>query len=312
MNFSDQLIAASKEKNSHVCVGLDPRIKRIPTKIFTALRKNFSDSQEVIKRAIISFNRDIIDAVKAEAAVVKIQLAFYEIYGAAGFEAAKKTAEYAKSQGLAVIIDGKRNDIGSTAKAYAQAYLGGGEDKYTDLSDSVSALTVNPYLGSDGIQPFIDVCKEGGKGSFVLVKTSNPSSGELQDLKLESDDTVYETVAKLVAEWGKELIGEEGYSSLGAVVAATYPEMIAQLREIMKNNYFLVPGFGAQGGGAEDIVNAFNDDGLGAVINSSRGINFAYQKPEYSNDHKEAANQAAKEMRYQINQALEQADKLAW
>ncbi|AGB40876.1 orotidine 5''-phosphate decarboxylase, subfamily 2 [Halobacteroides halobius DSM 5150] len=304
MNFTDRLIAKVKEKKSHVCVGLDPRLDRIPDKIREEAIKKYGETKEAVVDAFLTFNQGIIDAVKDDVAIIKPQMAFYEKYGYQGIKAFEKTVAYAKKQGLLVITDAKRNDIGSTAKAYADSYLGS-----SSKSDS---LTVTPYLGSDGIKPFITHCQANDKGVFILVKTSNPSAGELQDLELKDGDRVYEKLARLVEDWGMDSIGDKGYSSVGAVIGATYPQEARKLRKIMKHNYFLVPGYGAQGGGAKDVVPCFNQDGLGAVVNSSRGIIFAYQQEDCSNDYQQAAKKAVLDMKEDINTALQEVNKLTW
>ena len=244
-------------------------------------------------------------------------MAYYEQYGSEGVRAFEETVKYAKSKGLIVIEDAKRNDIGSTVTAYANGHLGkvstvtGNETSSLD----VDLLTVTPYLGSDGISPFINVCKRLGKGIFILVKTSNPSSGEIQDKTVQNThNTIYETVAKYVAEVGNALIGVRGYSAIGAVVGATYPSEAKNLREIMKRNIFLVPGYGAQGGKAEDVVPCFNDDGYGAVISSSRGITFAYNMALYKDkyrpeDYYLASREAAIRMRDDIVNTLKKCGK---
>lgn len=278
-NFADRLVEAIKAKGSAICVGLDPRLNQIPKHITGEAAEEHKDHFVAAAAAIIEFNKGIIDAVHDLVPVVKPQIAFYEVFGAPGVQAYKETVDYAQSKDLIVIADAKRNDIGSTAKAYADAFLGMtdvyGESKETFDAD---ALTVTPYLGYDGIKPFIENCKEFGKGIFVLVKTSNPSSGDLQDLKMEDGKSVYEIMGHFVESWGADEVGESGYSSVGAVVGATYPQQAEELRKIMPHSYFLVPGYGAQGGGAADVKPCFNSDGLGAIVNSSRGITFAYEK----------------------------------
>ncbi|GAB6138496.1 orotidine-5'-phosphate decarboxylase [Halanaerobaculum tunisiense] len=301
MNFADQLIDEVLAKQSHVCVGLDPRLNRIPAEIKEKAVKQYGKTPEAVAEAFLDFNQGIIDAVKDHVPVVKPQMAFYEQYGYQGVKAFEETVAYAKEQGLLVITDAKRNDIGSTAKAYATGYLEGPTD----------SLTVTPYLGADGIKPFLDYCHQ-DKGIFILVKTSNPSAAELQDLKVEEGELVYEKLAQLVVEWSKGTIGNQGYSAVGAVVGATYPQEAKNLRQLMKQNYFLVPGYGAQGGGAKDVLPCFNEDGLGAIVNSSRGINFAYQNDDYSADYQQAAKEAVIKMKEDINSALEKADKIAW
>ncbi|MGM0502282.1 MAG: orotidine-5'-phosphate decarboxylase [Bacillota bacterium] len=312
MNFADRLIQKIKEKQSHACVGLDPRWNRLPEEIKEKAINKHGQSLKAIAEAIIEFNQGIIDAVKDLVPVVKPQIAFYEQYGYQGIKAFEETIAYAKQQGLMVISDAKRNDIGSTAKAYAGAHLGGefwGEESIGLNSDS---LTVTPYLGWDGIKPFVDNCRKNDKGIFILVKTSNKSAYQLQDIKSKAGTAAFEKLAELVHDWGAKVIGDKGYSSVGAVVGATYPKEAENLRNLMPHSYFLVPGYGAQGGGADDVVPCFNEDGYGAVVNSSRGINFAYQQDEYSSDYKEAAHQAAVDMNQDINSALKKAEKWAF
>ena len=215
-----------------------------------------------------------------------------------------------------VIADAKRNDIGSTAKAYAAAHLG--EVELTDRKKScfdVDALTVNAYLGTDGIKPFTEACKQFGKGIFILVKTSNPSSGDIQDKELKEGGTVFELMAEFVKKWGSAVVGEKGYSSVGAVVGATYPEQAKSLRKIMPQSFFLVPGYGAQGGGAKDVLPCFNDDGLGAVVNSSRGIIFAFEKEEFNckeTEFEKASQKAVEKMNNDINSVLKEKGKIPW
>ena len=305
MNFADRLIKQLKKKNSRGCVGLDPRLKRIPQEIKTKAKEEYGPTAEAAGQAFLEFNRGIIDAVKEYVPAVKPQRAFYEQYGAPGVKAFIETVSYAKEQGLVVIADAKRNDIGSTAEAYAAAHLGRPDFwPKEELTAEADSLTVTPYLGTDGIKPFVDVCREEGKGIFVLVRTSNPSAGEVQDLETTDGELVYEKLAHLVADWGVEVKGKTGYSSIGAVVGATYPQEAERLRKIMKDAYFLVPGYGAQGGGADDVVPCFHEDGLGAVVNSARGIIFAYEQDKYSDDYQQAAAQAAEEMKTEINRAL--------
>ncbi len=313
MNFIDRLMDKIDQKQSHVCVGLDPRLAQIPRAIKEKAVKEHGKTRAAVGVAFLEFNRGIIDAVAEYVPVIKPQMAFYEQYGSAGVKAFEDTISYAKDAGLLVIADAKRNDIGSTAKAYANAYLGTA-DFWPDatLINKADSLTVTPYLGSDGIDPFIKNCQGFGKGIFVLVKTSNPSSGELQDLITTQGERIYEHLAELVVDWGQQVTGQRGYSSVGAVVGATYPTEAKKLREIMKNNYFLVPGYGAQGGGAKDVLPCFNEDGYGAVVNSSRGIIFAYMKDTFSNDYQQAAQEAVIAMKQDINKSLADVNKLAW
>ena len=242
-NAMDKLIKKIKETNNTTVMGLDPRYDMIPE----CIRKKYSSDVEGACRAIVEFNKGLIDSVCDIVPAVKPQIAFYEMFGVEGLKAFAETAKYAKEKGMIVIADIKRGDIGSTAEGYSNAFIGKtpiGNEKVAIYD--VDFITVNPYLGIDGVKPFIDDCREYGKGIFILVKTSNKSSGELQDLKLEDGRSVYEKVAELVSSWGEDLVGEYGYSSVGAVVGATYPVQIKELREIMPKTFFLIPGYGAQ------------------------------------------------------------------
>lgn len=242
-NAMDKLINKIKETNNPTVMGLDPRYDMIPDSIKSKYEKNI----EGACKAILEFNKGLIDSVCDIIPAVKPQIAFYEMFGIEGLKALNETCKYAKEKGIYVIVDAKRGDIGSTAEGYSNAFLGKTliDNKKVSMYD-VDFVTVNPYLGIDGVKPFIDDCKEYGKGIFILVKTSNKSSGELQDLKLEDGTTIYEKVADLVSSWGEELVGKYGYSSVGAVVGATYPIQIKELRKIMPKTFFLIPGYGAQ------------------------------------------------------------------
>lgn len=303
-NFADRLIEAIKKKGNPICVGLDPRLDKIPDSIKRkALNQKDKSPTTMAVDAILEFNKGIIDAVADIVPVVKPQIAFYEIYGHNGIWCYEQTLKYAQDKGLLTIADAKRNDIGSTAEAYAQAYLGEvamfeNENEVIQPIFDADSLTVNPYLGWDGIKPFIDECNKYGKGIFVLVKTSNKSSGDLQDLEMKNGKSVYEIMGGLVDSWGADDVGESGYSSVGAVVGATYPEQARKLRKIMPQTIFLVPGYGAQGGSAADVKPCFNKDGLGAIVNNSRGITFAYEKQGLSAEmYAEAARTAVMEMK---------------
>ena len=266
---------------SPVVVGLDPVIEKIPN-YYKKNLQNSEDKLAEISEIFFEFNKDVIDSIYDIVPAVKPQMAFYEMYGEKGINTFIKTVKYAKEKGLFVIDDAKRNDIGNTAKAYAKGHLGKidcGDGNKVSVFDS-DFLTVSPYLGLDSIEPFIEECKENNKGIFVLVKTSNPSSSDIQDKIDENGEHIYESVAKFIKKAGEELIGETNYTSIGAVVGATYPEEALKLRKIMNNNIFLVPGYGAQGATAKDIVNCFNEDGLGALVNASRSIIFSYMKNE--------------------------------
>lgn len=274
----DILIEKIKEKNNPTVAGLDPKAEYIPEEIKAAAFEKYGETFEGIASAIFEFNKILIDSLYDIVPAVKPQAAYYEMYGLAGIKCMYDTVAYAKEKGMYVILDAKRGDIGTTSEAYATAYLG----KTRIGSKSLSAfdadcMTVNPYLGTDGVMPFVKECEENGKGIFVLVKTSNKSSGELQDLK-SGGKHIYEHMAELVKKWGSNSIGTYGYSGVGAVVGATYPEQAAQLRALMPRTYFLVPGYGAQGGGAKDVAPCFMADGLGAIVNASRSIMCAYMK----------------------------------
>lgn len=298
----DKLIEGIKATRCPVCVGLDTMHTYLPAEF----RVDQSKPLKSIARAILDFNREILDSVADLVPSVKVQVAYYEQYGAPGMKAFEKTVAYAKKMGLTVIADVKRNDIGSTAAAYSSAYLGGvkiGEERFFPCD--ADCITVNPYLGIDGVQPFLNDCKKYNKGIFILVKTSNPSSGEFQDLKVNRK-TVYQRVADKVDEWGKNLMGEYGYSNVGAVVGATYPEQAADLRRRHPSTFFLIPGYGAQGATAEDIAVNFDANGLGGVINSSRGILLAYRQPKYQGmNFKEAARAAVLDMKKDILDSFE-------
>jgi orotidine-5'-phosphate decarboxylase len=254
-------------------------------------------NQVEIAAAVLKFNQDILAAVADFTAVVKPQIAFYEKLGSAGFKVLKKLIKKAQTEGLLVLLDAKRNDIGSTAAAYAEAYFA--------KETAADAITINPYLGRDGILPFL---KNKNKGAFALLRTSNPSAVDLQDLKLANGKLFYQAVGDFLAELGEPYLGECGYSNLAAVVGATYPAELAAIRKQLPQTFFLIPGYGAQGGGALDIKAGFDSQGQGAIINSSRGINFAYRAAAYKNygaeNYAEAARAAAREMRTEINAVL--------
>jgi len=358
--FIDRLVEKVEQKNSRVCVGLDPHLGLIPSFLYKECRLKTNSDELALPTAITVFNKIIIDHIYDIAVAVKPQMAFYELLGIRGRMVLQDTISYAHEKGLIVILDGKRNDIGSTASAYAAAYLtgrqvnpfqleeSGQEDPGNDdgLSKDVSgkndalgnedgkddglskedelrkkvelrqeemnavvgdALTVNPYLGFDGIKPFL---KNMDKGAFSLVRTSNKSAGDIQDLKLANGSRLYQQVGNIIEDWGKEYRGQSGYSNLGAVVGATYPEELKYLRESMPHTYFLIPGYGAQGGTANDIIYGFDKNNQGALINSSRGIIFAYSRDFWKDKYSEvgfgeAARMAAKKMKENINHILE-------
>lgn len=274
----DILIEKIKEKNNPTVAGLDPKLDYVPEDMKAAAFKEYGETFEGAAKAILEFNKTLIDALCDIVPAVKPQSAYYEMYGAEGIKCLYDTISYAKSKGMYVILDAKRGDIGATSEAYANAYIGTTQiGSKTEIAFDADCLTVNPYLGTDGIKPFADLCEKNKKGIFVLVKTSNKSSGELQDLK-SGGKYIYEHMAELVKIWGNDTIGTNGYSSVGAVVGATYPEQAESLRRQMPHTYFLVPGYGAQGGKAEDVAKSFNRDGLGAIVNASRSIMCAYMK----------------------------------
>lgn len=283
-NMMDKLINKIQEMQNPTVIGLDPRYEMIPEFIKNKYEKNLEDVAE----AILEFNKKIIDAVYDIIPAVKPQIAFYEMYGLEGMKVFEKTCKYAKEKGMIVIADIKRGDIGTTAKAYSNAFLGKTliGDKEESIYD-VDFVTLNPYMGIDAIKPFIDDCKKYNKGAFILVKTSNPSSGDIQDLQLESGEKVYTKVVKLVEEWGKDLVGEYGYSSISAVVGATYPKQLEELRKEAPHTFFLIPGYGAQGGKAEDILLGFDKNGIGGIVNSSRGLMCAYKSERWSSKYTE-------------------------
>ncbi len=302
-----KLIANIKKTNAPIVVGLDPMMKFIPGQIQKAAFSEYGETLQGAAEAIWQYNKGIVDAVYDLIPAVKPQIAMYEQFGIEGMIAFKKTVEYCKEKGLVVIGDVKRGDIGSTSEAYAVGHLGKvtvGENRIAAFDEDFA--TVNPYLGSDGVKPFLKVCQEEKKGIFVLVKTSNPSSGELQD-RLIDKKPLYEIVGEQVAQWGSECMGD-AYSYVGAVVGATYPEQGKLLRRVMPKAYILVPGYGAQGGKGADLVHFFNEDGLGAIVNSSRGIIAAYQQEKYARfgaeNYADASRQAVIDMREDIAQAL--------
>lgn len=301
----DILIEKIKAKNNPSVAGLDPKVDYVPMYIREKCYKEYGKTLKGAAEAIWEYNKGLIDALYDVVPAVKPQSAYYEMYGLAGEEVLARTIDYAKEKGLYVILDVKRNDIGTTAEAYSRAYLGKVEVE-GELLDAVGTdcITVNPYLGTDGIMPFVKDCKEYNKSIFVLVKTSNPSSGELQDLEIDGG-AFFEKTANMVNKWGEEVIGKYGYSSVGAVVGATYPEQAAKLRKLMPKAYFLVPGYGAQGGNAKDVAHSFNDDGLGAIVNSSRGIICAYKKGNYKEeDFAQAARDEAIRMKNELNSII--------
>lgn len=302
----NKLNAKMKQMNAPVVVGLDPMLSYIPEHILNKAIKEHGETLEAAAEAIFEYNKGIVDAIYDIVPAVKPQIAMYEQFGVPGVEAFKKTVDYCKSKDLVIIGDIKRGDIGSTSEAYAVGHIGNvkiGSKIHTPFGEDFA--TVNPYLGSDGVNPFIKVCKEENKGIFVLVKTSNPSSGEFQD-RLIDGRPLYELVGEQVAKWGEDCMGD-GYSYVGAVVGATYPEQGKILRKLMPKTLILVPGYGAQGGQGKDLVHYFNEDGLGAIVNSSRGIICAYKQDKYasfgSENYADASRAAALDMIEDINSA---------
>lgn len=299
----DKLLEKIVEKQNPTVAGLDPKLAYIPEFIKQASYQKFGKTLEGAADALLTFNKGLIDALCDVIPAVKPQAAYYEMYGWHGVKVLTETIEYAKAKGLYVIIDGKRNDIGATMQAYSTAHLGVTDiDGETAEAFGGDCLTVNGYLGSDGIDPLLKVCGERDKSIFVLVKTSNPSSGELQDRELANGETVYRAMGAMCEGWGEQLPGKYGYSGVGAVVGATYPAQLGELRKAMPHTFFLVPGYGAQGGAADDVAPAFDKNGLGAIVNSSRGIMCAYTKEENCapEDYALAARREAIRMRDEI------------
>ena len=305
-NAIDILIDKIKQTNNPTVMGLDPRYEMLPDCVKNKYEKNVDGAC----KAILEYNKALIDATYDIIPAVKPQIAFYEMFGIEGMNVFNETCKYAKEKGMVVIADNKRGDIGTTAQGYSNAFLGKtpiGDENFDIFN--VDFITVNPYMGTDCVKPFVDDCKKYNKGIFVLVKTSNKSSGEVQDLVLQNGKTIYETVAELVNEWGKDLIGEYGYSSVSSVVGATYPQQLEKLRKIMPNSYFLIPGYGAQGGKAEDIALGFDEDGLGGIVNASRSLMCAYKSDLWKDkfeevDYAKATRSEALRMRDELNSAL--------
>lgn len=304
----NKLIEKIQKTHAPIVVGLDPMLNYVPEHIQKRAFAEYGETLEGAAEAIWQFNKEIVDATYDLIPAVKPQVAMYEQFGIEGVKAFKKTVDYCHEKGLVVIGDVKRGDIGSTSEAYAVGHLGKvkvGSQQFAGFDEDFA--TVNPYLGSDGIKPFIKVCKEENKGLFILVKTSNPSSGEFQD-RLIDGRPLYELVGEKVAEWGADCMGDD-YSYIGAVVGATYPEMGKVLRKVMPKSYILVPGYGAQGGKGKDLVHFFNEDGLGAIVNSSRGIIAAYKQEAYAKygaeNFGDASRAAVEAMAADIKGALE-------
>lgn len=306
MNAIDKLIDKIKETKNSTVMGLDPRYDMLPK----CVTDKYSKDLEGVSKAIVEYNKALIDATCDIIPAIKPQIAFYEMFGIPGMMAFEETCKYAKEKGMIIIADIKRGDIGSTAQGYSNAYLG--KTKMGDIEEpifDVDFVTVNPYMGTDCVKPFIEDCKKYDKGMFILVKTSNPSSGELQDVKLEDGKEVYKKVAELVENWGKDLIGKYNYSSVAAVVGATYPKQLEELRNLAHHTYFLIPGYGAQGGKADDIALGFDNNGLGGIVNASRSLMCAYKSDLWKDKFKEeeyamATRAEAIRMRDELNLEL--------
>lgn len=307
----DTLVKKIKETGNPTVVGLDPRLDFVPELIKKEAFETYGKTPKGAAMAFLNFNKAIIDATYDLIPAVKPQVAMYEQYGAEGIQSYIDTIEYAKSKGLVVIGDIKRGDIASTAESYSDGHIGrvAVDDKTYEMYRE-DFITINPYLGYDSIEPYIGNCKTYDKGLFVLVKTSNPNGGQIQDIIVgNTAEPFYEYIGKLVSEWGKELIGESGFSKIGAVVGATYPEQGKKLRELMPHTFFLVPGYGAQGASAKDLAGCFNKDGMGAIVNSSRGIIAAYKLKQYKdkfseNEFAQASRQAVIDMKNDLANAF--------
>lgn len=302
-SFINQLIKTIEEKKSCSVVGLDPQLEYIPEEIKKAAFRKKGNGLKNAAKAVFDFNKQIINIIHPHVGIIKLQIAFYELLGFWGIRTYSDTIKYARKKGLIVIGDIKRGDVPHTSKAYAVAHLGAIKlNGQQEASLEVDAITINPYLGSDSVLPFIKLAKKSGKGVFILVKTSNPSSKEIQDLKCKNKK-IHQIVANCVSRWGKDLIGKKGYSSVGAVVAAVNPNVVSSLRNIMPNSYFLVPGYGEQGGTLKNIKKCFNHDGYGAIVNSSRGIIYAYNHPSWKEKH------GARHWQYAIEEAIIRMNK---
>lgn len=297
----NKLIEKIVQTNNPTVAGLDPKLEYVPEYIKEKAFNKYGYTLKGASKALLEYNKGLIDKLCDIVPAIKPQCAYYEMYGYHGVKTLYKTMEYAKEKGMIVITDGKRNDIGTTMEAYAIGHLGltqVGNEEIAGFNGDF--LTVNGYLGTDGIKPLTDICKKYDKGIFVLVKTSNPSSGELQDKKI-GEKAVYEIMGEMCENWGKDVMGKYGYSAVGAVVGATYPEQLQELREKMPHTFFLVPGYGAQGGGAKDVSYAFDKNGLGAIVNSSRAIMCAYKSEGCDEkDYAKAARREAIRMRDDI------------
>lgn len=308
-NFADRLAAAVRSLRSPVCVGIDPVLGKLPAHILAAARNCHGETEQGAAAALHDFSCGVIDAVAGQVPAVKPQIAFFEAYGAPGLAAFWDVVAYARSRGLLVVADAKRGDIGTTAEAYADHFFGHRQPLQTwaDPNRGVDALTVNPYLGSDSLDPLVQRAGARGAGLFILVKTSNPSSSELQDQPLLSGETVAVQVAKLVAAVGEAYVGESGLSSMGAVVGATHPQDLAELRRWLPRAWFLVPGYGAQGGTAAGVTGAFLPGGLGALIAASRSVIYAAPAAAGPAEFRQAVAAAAQQMNAELRLALARA-----
>lgn len=305
-NQIDRLIEKIKETNNPTVIGVDTRYDMVPD----CVKNKYSKDIKGMCSAMLEYSKALIDSTYDIIPAVKLQSAYFEMYGVEGIKLYKEMIDYCKEKDMVVMADVKRGDIGSTSAGYSKAYLGKNtiNEKEEGIFD-VDFATVNPYMGSDCINPFVEDCKKYDKGIFVLVKTSNKSSGELQDLKTEDGEEIYKKVAKLVNTWGKDLIGQYGYSSVSAVVGATYPKQLKELRELMPHSYFLIPGYGAQGGKAEDIALGFDENGLGGIVNATRSLMCAYKSDLWKDKFKEedyakATRAEAIRMRDELNNAI--------
>jgi orotidine-5'-phosphate decarboxylase len=291
--FTDRLITGIDRKGCPIVVGIDPRLDLIPPELVRASYARYGETHQAAGRAIREFNLRLLDAVAPHVPAAKVQVAFYEAFGPAGMEVFAETLREARQRGLIVIADVKRGDIELTAQAYASAYLGSSLPGVALAPGfEADAITVNPYVGGDGVLPFVSAAQPRGKGLFILVKTSNPTSGDVQNLLVDGIP-LYERMAGLVRQWGQGTEGKRGYQAVGAVVGATYPTEAARLRQLMPNTYFLVPGYGAQGAGAADVRACFGADGYGAIVNSSRAILYAYRRESYRTFGEERFPEAA-------------------
>ena len=305
-NAIDILINKIKEYDNPTVIGVDTRYDMVPE----CVRKKYDTTIEGMCKAMLEYSKALIDATYDIIPSVKLQSAYFEMYGVEGIKLYKEMIDYCKEKQMVVMADVKRGDIGSTSAGYSRAYLGKNiiNEKEEPIFD-VDFATVNPYMGSDCVMPFVEDCKKYDKGIFVLVKTSNKSSGEIQDVKAEDGEEIYKKVAKLVNTWGNDLIGENGYSSVSAVVGATYPKQLQELREIMPHSYFLIPGYGAQGGKAEDIALGFDENGLGGIVNATRSLMCAYKSDLWKDkfaeeDYAKATRAEAIRMRDELNNAI--------